>query len=237
MKNLKCLLAVFLAATMTFLTLVAPASARSATTSSQGSTALERGYRTGYSDGYNAGYKDVADQAKHDYQNKAEYQKADRAYAEVWGPIEDYRDGYQQGYEAGYNAGYDRRPFDSSIPTGFKRRGVMQPSPVSNDPIQNTTGAPPSTTTTNTPATTGVSGSTAGVSGSINIPRDATLVIQLENPISTNVNQRNDPFSARVVEPQEYAGAIVEGRISRLQRAGKVKGSSELQLSFEQIRM
>src|SRR5688572_18269295 len=62
------------------------------------STALERGYRTGYSDGYTAGYKDVSERAPRNYQNKEDYQKADRSFNDVWGPIEDYRDGYQQGF-------------------------------------------------------------------------------------------------------------------------------------------
>ena len=34
---------------------------------------------------------------------------------DVWGPIEDYRDGYQQGFEAGYSAGYERQQFNSVI--------------------------------------------------------------------------------------------------------------------------
>src|SRR6266496_1044660 len=88
------------------------------------STALERGYRTGYSDGYNAGYKDIGDQTARDHRSKEEYQRADRSYNEVWGPLEDYRDGYQQGFEAGYGAGYDRQPFNSSIPTGLKHRAA-----------------------------------------------------------------------------------------------------------------
>src|SRR5690349_16265104 len=83
------------------------------------STALERGYRTGYSDGYNAGFKDSSDRASRDYQSKDEYQRADRSYNEVWGPVEDYRDGYRQGFEMGYAAGYDRQQFNSSIPTGL----------------------------------------------------------------------------------------------------------------------
>jgi flagellar biosynthesis/type III secretory pathway protein FliH len=91
------------------------------------STALERGYRTGYSDGYNAGYRDVSDQAARNHQAKEEFQQADRNYNQVWGPIEDYRDGYQQGFETGYAAGYDRRwirdrePFLRTTP----RRALM----------------------------------------------------------------------------------------------------------------
>src|ERR1041385_4661001 len=86
------------------------------------STALERGYRTGYSDGYTAGYKDSADHAARDYKGKEEYQRADRSFNDAWGPIEDYRDGYQQGFELGYSAAYDHQQFDSSVPTGLRRR-------------------------------------------------------------------------------------------------------------------
>src|SRR6185503_5036707 len=94
---------------------------------SQGqSTALERGYRTGYSDGYNAGFRDVTENRASNYQNNVEYQRADRSYNQVWGPLEDYRDGYQQGFEAGYASGYEKRTFDSTLPTGFKKRGSVQ---------------------------------------------------------------------------------------------------------------
>src|SRR5678815_2311071 len=88
-------------------------------------TALERGYRTGYSDGYTAGFKDVNDHAPRNYQNKEDYQRADRSFNDVWGPIEDYRDGYQQGFEAGYNAGYEREQFNSSLPAGLRKRGTQ----------------------------------------------------------------------------------------------------------------
>src|SRR5207237_5967610 len=59
--------------------------------------ALERGYRTGYSDGYQAGYSDSTQAAARDYKSKDEYQRADRAYVAAYGTLEDYRDGYQQG--------------------------------------------------------------------------------------------------------------------------------------------
>src|SRR5688572_23403960 len=98
------------------------------------STALERGYRTGYSDGYNAGYKDLSDRAPRDFQNKAEYQQANRSYNQTWGTPEDYRDGYQQGYEAGYLNGYAGQAFNSSIPSGLARRGLDQQR--DNQPVQ-----------------------------------------------------------------------------------------------------
>lgn len=188
------------------------------------STALERGYRTGYSDGYNAGFKDSADKAARDYRNKDEYQRADRSYNDVWGPIEDYRDGYQQGFELGYDAGFDRRQFDSTIPSGFRRRGQTVAVTATTN-----SGADNANATVATPDAT-------GAGGSFSIPRNTILALELLTPLSTDATQRGDRFQARVVEPTEYAGAIVEGRVTVVKRPGKTKGVAELQLSFEQIR-
>ena len=191
------------------------------------STALERGYRTGYSDGYNAGYRDVADHAPRNYQNKDEYQAANRTYNQAWGTLEDYKDGYQQGFETGYATGYDRGNFNSSIPTGLSRRGTVDTTPDNNTP---------DATVDNTQSTVNTSSSAPMNNGPLFIPRDTVLVIELSSSISTDVSQQGDPFQARVTSPNEFAGAIVEGRVSRIKRAGKVKGSAQLQLSFDSIR-
>jgi len=228
MKDLRIPLVVMLGVALTIpLSLTAMAAVPLAAEQAQ-STALERGYRTGYSDGYNAGYKDIADGAARDFQSKQEYQQADRSYNSVWGPIEDYKDGYRQGFETGYTAGYDRQPFNSSIPTGFGRRAnpgeivqnTSQPDVVAGVPQGNSPGNP--TPVSNAP---------------VMIPRDMMLTVELLNPISTDISQRGDPFQARVVEPGQYSGSIVEGRISNVKRAGKAKGRAELQLSFERIRL
>lgn len=230
MKYLKFSLLVLVALAMTSLASLAKPAVQ--TSASQGqSTALERGYRTGYSDGYNAGTLDIADQAARDYQNKEDYQRADRSYNEAWGTVEDYRDGYQQGFESGYTAGYDRRPFDSTIPTGLKVRGtadsgINNTSNPSSQDNSNTSAQPANTQTTGAP-----------ISGPLSIPRDAILLIELESSLSTDASQRGDRFQARVIEPREFAGATVEGRITRVKRAGKLKGTAELQLSFETIHM
>ena len=63
------------------------------------------------------------------------------------------------------------------------------------------------------------------------------LLVELQNGLSTDATQQGDRFQARVIEPRELAGAIVEGRVIRVRRAGKVSGSAELQLAFETIRM
>jgi hypothetical protein len=198
---------------------------------------LERGYRTGYSDGFSSGSRDLADTANRDYRRDEDYQRADRNYNEAWGTPEDYRDGYQQGFEAGYNAGYDQRPFDSSIPAGLSRRGTTDSGPTST----------PDNSATNDNGQSNSGQNNTGqnnngqVSGSTSvpdiIPRDTILLVELESSLSTDASQRGDRFQARVIEPREFAGAVVDGRVTRVKRAGKVKGTSEMQLSFEAIHM
>jgi hypothetical protein len=187
------------------------------------STALERGYRTGYSDGYTAGFRDVSNNAARDYQNKEDYKRADRSYNEMWGTIEDYRDGYQQGFEGGYAAGYERAQFNSSLPVGLKRRGNVPQVPAGNTTVatnDNSTDAPVATQS----------------GGPIAIPRNTILALELLTPVSTDVSHRGDPFQARVVEPAQYAGFIIEGRVAEVKRPGKTKGVAQLQLAFDQIR-
>jgi len=201
------------------------------------STALERGYRTGYSDGYTAGFRDSSEKADRDYKNKEDYQRADRSFNEVWGPIEDYQNGYRQGFESGYASGYDRKDFDSTIPAGFHRRPLPDARNNSNGAIvpdngQQTGdvpigGAPNSGTPTNVPS---------APAGSFSIPKNTVLAIELLTPLSTDVTQRGDKFEARINEPTEFAGAIVEGRVATVKRPGKVKGVAQLQLRFESIR-
>lgn len=203
------------------LLLAVPASAESA---AQGqTTALERGYRTGYSDGYTAGFKDVADGAARNYQNKEDYKRADRSFNDVWGPIEDYRDGYQQGFEAGYGAGYERQQFNSTLPAGLRRRGTVAP-------VDDGLSIPRNDDTV-------VSADTEeGTNRLLTIPRNTILALELLTPLSTDASQRGDRLQAKVIEPAEYAGYIVEGHVAQVKRAGKVKGVSELQLAFDQIR-
>ncbi len=225
MNFLKLPLVVLLSIAILGLLAIVPAGA-------QGTTALERGYRTGYSDGYTAGFKDVSDHAARNYTNKEDYQHADRSFNEAWGPIEDYRDGYQQGFEAGYTAGFDRQQFNSALPTGLRRRQNPATIPVE---VNNTTGtAAPETTVDNTTAP--VANGSSGSSGSLAIPRNTILNLELMNGVSTDASQRGDRIQAKVIEPAQYANYIVEGRVSQVKRPGKVKGVAELQLAFDQIR-
>ena len=219
--------------------------------------ALQRGYRTGYSDGYMSGYRDAIENAARSYERHTEYVKADRAYNKEYGAAEDYRDGYQQGFEVGYNAGFEKRSFDAVLPVEIRRRGVMtgkngtQTKPVIKTPAETTSANDPSSSTENyenpSPQTTGNT-STDTNSAAITyvpsngdrivvIPVDTELVVEVLSDLSTQKTKEGDRFQARVVSPVELSGAIVEGKVIRVRKPGKIKRRAELSLSFDQIRL
>ncbi|HVE58684.1 MAG TPA: hypothetical protein VNB22_17760 [Pyrinomonadaceae bacterium] len=221
--------------------------------------ALQRGYRTGYSDGYMAGYRDVIDNTAKSPARHSEYTKADRAYSKDYGLLEDYRDGYQQGFEIGYNTGFEKRSFDATLPTELKKRGIINPdsnavvtTPTTTTPTttQNTetieTKPTENTVSENTPSSTNeqtptIQTKTNEVSyvptsdAVIVVPTDTELILELIDEISTERNKEGDKFTARIVSPMELNGAIVEGKISKIQKPGRIKRRSEMLLSFDRI--
>ena len=206
--------------------------------------ALERGYRTGYSDGYQAGWGDQSRRAPADFRSKGDYRQADRAYVATFGRLEDYRDGYRQGFEAGYGAGFARAPFDSQLPSGgLSRRGAAtDDSNVASDGNA-TSGRPDPASTSRTDddddegnsSTSVPRGGSAGGPGTYGNPSETVLVVELLNRLSTDVSQQGDRFEARVIEPRDLEGAVISGRLAQVQRPGKASGRALLQLQFERI--
>lgn len=196
-------------------------------------TALMRGYRAGYSDGYPAGVRDSANQADKNFRSKAEYQQADRAYSPNFGSLDDYRNGYRQGFETGYNDGFDRRNFDSSIPTDLK---VRESNDDSQAPVMTST-TRPADNSNNAPDNSTNPSDNAAPATALTIPRDTIMRVELMSNLSTDASQKGDRFEAKVLEPKEYEGAMLQGSVTRVQRPGKVKGTAELQLSFDEIRL
>ncbi|MBV9242512.1 MAG: hypothetical protein JO314_10945, partial [Acidobacteria bacterium] len=207
--------------------------------------ALQRGYRTGYSDGYMAGYRDTIDSVARDYTRHDEYVKADRTYAKDYGALEDFRDGYQQGFESGYDTGFDRRSFESSMPAGLKKRGVMvgdrKGELIAQTPTQTptqttqTTDTYTSTTDTNTNTSPTETAPIANTNAVILIPKDTELILELQNELSTEHNREGDKFTAKIVSPSELNGATIEGRVSKVTKPGRIKRRGELSLSFDRI--
>lgn len=204
--------------------------------------ALQRGYRTGYSDGYMAGYRDTIDSVARDHRRHPDYKKADRAFNKEYGSLEEYRDGYQQGFVAGYDTGYERRSFESAIPANLKMRATNADGEA----------------VAQTPGTATVQSQSAGHSDSADtpkieqkiyepvayqspsapsviIPREIEMIVELQDDINTEQNREGDKFTARVVSPSEIAGATIEGRISKILRPGRIKRRSEISLTFDRI--
>jgi hypothetical protein len=67
------------------------------------------------------------------------------------------------------------------------------------------------------------------------IPRDTEIIVEMIDDIGTDRSREGDKFTSRVISPTEIAGAIIEGRVSRITKPGRLKRRSELQLSFDRI--
>lgn len=74
-------------------------------------------------------------------------------------------------------------------------------------------------------------------SGEFAIPNGETLIAELNDDLSTRNAREGQTFTATVRQPSQYEGAIIDGRVTRLQRGGRVSGRSELTLTFDNIRM
>jgi hypothetical protein len=177
---------------------------------------VEHGYVAGYSEGYLSGKSDYNANASKDHQRSTIYQDANRGYEKSHGDLMEYQRGFKAGYEIGYNDGYIGREKNEKMPANLNTKA---PVVAETNNVTNT-----NATRTRTP----------------NKPRfaiapDTVVRLRLENQINTKTNQEGDKFTAFIVEPREYEGAIVEGHIGKLKRAGKITGQTELALEFDRI--
>jgi len=230
------------------------------TVNAQETVALQRGYRTGYSDGYMAGYRDSIDNEAKSYVRHNEYGKADRAYNKEYGTLDDYRDGYKQGFEKGYETGFNKLSFEAAVPVNIARRGadvVTEPTAaaaqtaVAAPEIEAPQAAPvpePQTEASAEPvAETPASPAEPIAAPIVNanfvkpdapviiIPTDTELIVELQTDLSTKTNRVGDKFTAKIVSPAEIAGAMIEGRVEKIEKPGRIKKRSELLLGFNRI--
>lgn len=75
-----------------------------------------------------------------------------------------------------------------------------------------------------------------GSVGTFYIPNGTQLTAVLRNRVATNVSQAGDPFTMEVTSPSQYRGAIITGRISELEKSGRITGRANLSMDFETIR-
>jgi hypothetical protein len=76
-----------------------------------------------------------------------------------------------------------------------------------------------------------------GAPQSVPVPNGTRFIIRLNETISSKHSKVGDPFTATVVSPRGYKGAIITGHLSHLEKSGRLKGKTEIGLSFDRIQL
>lgn len=182
----------------------------------QGDSIDSRAAQIGYSDGYVKGVRDREVDLRSDYQRTIDYQAADRGYSRDLGERARYQDVYRDYFGRGYDDGVDGKAF---TPPAIERGAGARPRQVERD--RNRDSDHPLVVAE--PRRPG------------RIPDDTVMRIELLTSLSTRDNREGDTFTARVIEPEEYKGATIEGHVAAAKRAGRVSGTSQLSLAFDTI--
>lgn len=78
---------------------------------------------------------------------------------------------------------------------------------------------------------------TGGASSDFIVPNGETIVAVLNEGLSTRNARDGQTFTATVQQPSRFQGSTITGRVSNLQRSGRITGRSELTLTFDSIRV
>jgi len=69
------------------------------------------------------------------------------------------------------------------------------------------------------------------------VPVGTNLRIRLEDTLSSKDSRVGDRFTATVVDPARFDEATVTGHISSIQKSGKIKGRTSMNLAFDSIEL
>lgn len=69
------------------------------------------------------------------------------------------------------------------------------------------------------------------------VPVGTNLKIRLEDTLSSKDSRVSDTFTATVLDPVRYNEATVRGHISSIQKSGKIKGRTSMNLAFDSIEL
>ncbi len=119
----------------------------------------------------------------------------------------------------------------SETATSAATTDAVEQAPIeTNATNSDTTGQPPLMTAKTENTNSAASGETV-----ISIPTDTELIVELLEDIDTDRNKEGDRFKARIISPNELNGAIIEGRVSKVQKPGRIKRRAEMLLSFDRV--
>ncbi|HEY7184572.1 MAG TPA: hypothetical protein VIC84_24250 [Blastocatellia bacterium] len=221
--------------------------------------AYQHGYRFGYEDGFTKGKGDFNESQPRDFYSADAYNRADHGYETRMGTKAEFEESYRTGFELGYNDGFFGRPFTVSLPSNL-RSVVIATVNANNPPPDPTPGpvnqGPPRSRDTDRDYDRGDRGDRADrgdrdnrpsqdnrpaqddrVSNRPIVPDGLSMKIRLNDQISTKTNREGDKFTAVVLDPSDYADAVIEGHIAKLTKSGKATGKTEMSLAFDTIRM
>jgi len=69
------------------------------------------------------------------------------------------------------------------------------------------------------------------------VPSGTRMLLRLETPISTEINRPGDQFTASVISPARFDGAMIRGHISRIDTSGRLTGRTEMGLAFDSMEL
>jgi hypothetical protein len=69
------------------------------------------------------------------------------------------------------------------------------------------------------------------------VPVGTNLKVRLEDTLSSKDSRVGDRFTATVLDPVRFNEATVTGHISSIQKSGKVKGRTSMNLDFDSVRL
>jgi hypothetical protein len=69
------------------------------------------------------------------------------------------------------------------------------------------------------------------------VPVGTNLKVRLEDSLSSKESRVGDRFTATVLDPVRFNEATLTGHISSIQKSGKVKGRTSMNLAFDSIRL
>lgn len=76
---------------------------------------------------------------------------------------------------------------------------------------------------------------TTSVGGNFLVPDGTQIVAVLDNGLNTRYTREGDIFTLNVRSPAPYAGAIINGSVTSLERSGRATARSELTLNYDSI--
>ncbi|HEX3101435.1 MAG TPA: hypothetical protein VHQ01_06585, partial [Pyrinomonadaceae bacterium] len=74
-----------------------------------------------------------------------------------------------------------------------------------------------------------------GVNGDFYVPNGVSLTATLRNPVSTRASQVGDRFTMDVNSPNQYRGAVLEGRVEQAVNSGRINGRASVSLVFDTL--